>query len=236
MTITPYDRIADWYDNIVRTSWGNHEDELPLLSELVGDIKGKDICDLACGQGSITRRLAQAGARVVGVDISERLLEFAKKDEEAEPLGIRYIQDDAQHLDTLPDQSFDGVVCTWSLIDIEDLTECLNAVVRILRPGGWLVFSITHPCFLGPQARRVDGDWLVGNYLKEGFWRNDYAEGVRGKVGTYHRTLSTYVNTLAEAGLLIDRVVEPRRPDSGNARLPDTSKVPPFVYARCKKL
>lgn len=236
MLVTPYDRIADWYDNIVRTSWGNHEDELPLLFELMGDIDDKDVCDLGCGQGSITRRLAQAGARVVGIDMSERLLEVARQDEEAEPLGIRYIHDDAHHLDTLPDRSFDGVVSTWSLIDIEDLDGCLKAVARLLRPSGWLVFSITHPCFLGPLARRVGDDWLVGSYLKEGFWRNDYPEGVRGKVGTYHRTLSTYINTLAEAGLLIERVVEPRRPHSDNPRLPDDEKVPAFLWARCKKL
>ena len=177
MTSTPYDGIADWYDNIVRTSWGNHKDELPLLLELMGDVENEDICDLGCGQGAVTRRLAQAGARVVGVDISERLLEFAKQNEEAEPLGIRYVRDDAEDLNTLPDQSFDGVVSTWSLIDIEDLAACLNSVARILRPDGWLVFAITHPCFLGPQARRVDEDWLAGNYLNEGFWRNDYQEG-----------------------------------------------------------
>ena len=78
----------------------------------MGDIGGMKICDLACGQGRITRRLARAGANVVGVDISERLLEIARREEESEPSGITYVRDDAHHLTGLPDQSFDGVVYT----------------------------------------------------------------------------------------------------------------------------
>ena len=77
MPATPYDRIADWYDELVRTAWGDHEQTLPELGDLIGDIRGKEVCDLACGQGSITRWLAQPGGIVTGVDISERLLEIA---------------------------------------------------------------------------------------------------------------------------------------------------------------
>ena len=239
MPATPYDRIANWYDERVRAGWGDsggQQQALSALSALMGDIGGKEVCDLACGQGAIARRLAQAGASVVGTDISDRLLQIAKREEEAEPLGIAYVRDDAQRLAKLSDHSFDGVVCTWSLLDIEDLTACLKAVARILRPAGWFVFVITHPCFQAPGGRWVDANRLVGNYFEEGLWRSDNPEGVRGKVGAYHRTLSTYVNGLVEAGLMIERLIEPQGAGCSGDSTPDTSKVPAFLAVRCKKL
>jgi ubiquinone/menaquinone biosynthesis C-methylase UbiE len=61
MPASPYNRIADWYNELVRTAWGDHEQTLPELGDLIGDIRGKEVCDLACGQGSITRWLARSG-------------------------------------------------------------------------------------------------------------------------------------------------------------------------------
>ena len=94
---------------------------------------------------------------------------------------------------------------------------------------------MTHPCFLRPQSHRVGADWVVGNYLKEGFWRSDFPEGVRGKVGTFHRTLGTYINSLVAAGLTIEKLIEPHRPAGGNPRLPQPLEVPAFLGGRCRK-
>jgi len=236
MTTTPYDRIADWYDEFVREGPGDSESlrrERSSISTLMGDIGGQQICDLACGQGRITRWLARAGASVVGVDISERLLEIARRDEEEESLGITYVQDDAQRLGRLSDHSFDGVVCTWSLVDIEDMTACFASVARVLRPEGWFVFLITHPCFDLPGSRAQGADKSLWNYFEEGFWRVDNPGGVKAKVGSYHRTLSTYVNGLAEAGLMIERMIEPQ---GGRHSVLDTNRVPGFLFVRCRSL
>ena len=77
MTTTPYDDVADWYDEHARSSWeypGDENDLVATLFRLTGDVDGLNVCDPARGQGTITRRLARAGADVVGVDISSRLL------------------------------------------------------------------------------------------------------------------------------------------------------------------
>ena len=206
------------------------------LTHLTGDVRDKDVCDIGCGQGAITRRLARAGARVVGVDISERLLEMAKQYEDAEPLKIAYLKDDARSLTRLSDGSFDLVICHFALIDIDDLDAYLNTVARVLRSSGTFVFVMTHSCFLGPQSRRLDEDWVVGNYLKEGIWRSDFPEGVRGKVRTFHRTLSTYINSLVAADLMTEKLIEPHRPAGGNPRLPQPQEVPAFPGGRCKKV
>src|SRR2546426_12146284 len=93
MTETAYDEIAEWYDDSVNASSLLHDLVLPTLFDLSGTVEGLRICDLACGQGVIARRLAKTGAAVVGVDTSARLLDIAQRYEAEEPLGIAYRHD-----------------------------------------------------------------------------------------------------------------------------------------------
>ncbi len=72
MNHASYDDIAQWYDSYLRENPIYHELVLPTLLELVGEVAGQTICDLACGQGWIARALARRGARVTGVDLAER--------------------------------------------------------------------------------------------------------------------------------------------------------------------
>jgi SAM-dependent methyltransferase len=221
MDTSPYDPIADWYDEKVRRDWNGHAQTLPHLLELTEDIAGSDVCDVACGQGTITRKLAEAGGRVVGVDTSQQMLGLAQAEEDGRPLGINYLQDDARRLRSLPDESF-------------DLASCLHSITRVLRVGGAFVFCITHPCFTGPGAGWKDNGYLVGSYLEEGFWVSENPDGVRSRVGAHHRTLSTYVNELVAAGLAIERLLEPSRVHAGTS-LPHTRQVPGSLYMRCRK-
>lgn len=239
----PYDAIADWYDEYVRTE--------PLLAEVVipaplrlveeaGRLRDAIICDLACGQGVIARELAQRGAHVTGIDISERLLTLARSQPVAAPHAISWRHDDAQVGRTLADACFDGVVCNMALMDIPDLAAALRTVARILRPGGWFVFSITHPCIQMPDSAwmtRPDGAAIrgTGNYFAEGFWQPAGAPGVRGRVGAHHRTLSSYLNALADAGLSVKRTVEPPATSALIERMPGYRWLPPALLSRCRK-
>src|SRR5919198_230000 len=116
MTDSAYDEIAEWYDDSVKSSSLIHDLLLPSLFDLIGNVEGLRVCDLACGQGVVARHLAKSGATVVGVDTSARLLDIAQRYEVEEPLGIVYRHDDAQTLATLPDAAFDGVVCNMALM------------------------------------------------------------------------------------------------------------------------
>ena len=234
MNTTPYDRIADWYDEKIREVWGSHATTLPYLFDLTGDIAALDVCDVACGQGTIARKLAEAGGRVVGVDTSKRLLGMAQSQEDAQPLGIKDLPDDAQRLTSIPDDSFDLVTCTWALMDIDDLASCLQSVERVLRKGGTFVCCIAHPCFTGPAAARTETGYVVGNYLSEGFWVSDNPDGLRNKVDANHRIVSTYINELVAAGLIIERLLEPSRVHGGS-QLTDAGQVPGALYMRCRK-
>ncbi len=241
MTTPRYDQIADWYNGSIRSGSLIHDLVVPELLNLTGDIRGKHVCDLACGQGVIARQLAQKGASVVGVDIAEKMLAFARRDEEMEPLGIVYLHDDAQTLSSIADAIFEGVVCNMALVDIPDIDATCHTVQRILREGGWFVFSITHPCFQTPAStwtNAEDGSVYreVRGYFTEGFWRSANPQGVRGQVGAYHRMLSTYLNALIGAGFLLERMVEPQATGQIAASIPGYTEVPAAILVRCKRM
>lgn len=238
--MTSYDEIAEWYDESIRAGTLLHELVFPGLFALTDDVGGQHVCDLACGQGVVARQLARRGARVVGIDVSTKLLHIARRDEAAAPLGIVYVHDDAQILTTVADETFDGVVCNMALMDIPDGRGVFRTVHRILRPAGWFVFSITHPCFETPTSDWADEQGrpvrrVVSGYFQEGFWRSEHPQGVRGRVGAYHRTLSTYVNLLTEMGLVVERFVEPAATGELAGWLPGFREVPAVLLVRCCK-
>lgn len=240
MTDAPYDAIAPWYDALVRSDALAGDLVLPALFALVGAVDGQAVCDLACGQGRVARLLAERGAHVSGIDLSPALIAIAQRDEGAAPLGVRYRVDDAQTLANCANGSFDGVVCNLALMDIPDLQAVSASIARVLRPGGWFVCSLTHPCFESPHSdgeQDVDGAWSrrVRNYYAEGFWRSTNPHGVRGQVGAHHRTLATYFTTLLAAGLTLTDVVEPRADGAALQRTPGYAAAPAFLVLRWKR-
>jgi ubiquinone/menaquinone biosynthesis C-methylase UbiE len=233
-----YDELADWYDD-----WVGDAETDPLfapVAALLGDVAGARVCELACGQGRVSRYLARRGARVVGIDVSGKLLAIAAERERAHPCGVGYLLDDAHHLASVRDAAFDGVVCHMSLMDIPDLASTFRAVARVLRPGGWFAFATFHPCFNAPAStEEVDPDgklWRrVTDYWTEGFWRSDLRKGPPARVGAYHRTLGTYLNALTETGFLIEHVEEPRAAGRVAESRPIWAEVPATLVARCRR-
>jgi ubiquinone/menaquinone biosynthesis C-methylase UbiE len=235
-----YDSIAEWYDTWVGTHSMDEDPFFPAVRTLMGEVAGLRICDLACGQGRLARHLADLGAHVVGIDLSAKLLEIARRHEETEPRGIEFLHADAQSLDGVVDGSFDGVVCFQALMDIPDLAPTLQSVARILRPDGWFVFSVIHPCYNPPPSGEVQTSqgWVrtVSGYWDEGYWRSDTRTGPPGKVGSYHRTLSTYVNALTDVGFALERMSEPRATGRAAEQRPVWVEVPAVLAVRCREV
>ena len=127
------------------------------------------------------------------------------------------------------------------MMDIPDLVATLRAVARILRPGGWFVFSVVHPICQTPGSPWwvLEEGGIVGvevrDYFAEGYWRRATPNGIRGRLGAHHRTLSTYVNGLADAGLSIERLLEPRATGRYAEAAPVHEDVPAALVARCKR-
>src|SRR5215218_204760 len=132
-TFNPYDEIADWYNEWVGTGSMSEDPFFRVVEDLMGEVAGLHICDLACGQGRAARHLADSGARVTGVDLSAKLLAIAHRHEAARPRGIGYVRADAANLESLKDRIFDGVLSHMALMDIPDLASTLNGAARILK-------------------------------------------------------------------------------------------------------
>jgi 2-polyprenyl-3-methyl-5-hydroxy-6-metoxy-1,4-benzoquinol methylase len=232
--------FVHYYDALLRQGALIHEFVVPRLLHLIGPVQHQRICDLACGQGIVARELAARGAQVVGVDRSAEMLALAQSYEACQPLGIHYVHDDAQRLGTLPDASFDGVVCNMALPDIADLPAAAHAIARVLAPGGWLVFSLPHPCFHTPDSQwDRDGQGpvaVIRRYFAEGFWTAADPQRFAGLVGAYHRTLSTYLNTFTQVGLLLQELREPRATATFAVRKPGYREVPGVLLARCENV
>lgn len=212
-----YDHVAEEYDRLVQQGSSIIALAASALLDAVGPVAGLWVCDVACGQGVVTRELARRGASATGVDLSARLIELARRYEEQEPLGIAYVVDDAQVLRQIPSGQFHLVTCSLALMDIPDLDAVYRSVRRVLKPGGRFVFTITHPCFQTPGTN-VDTDAAgrfvarrVLRYKEEGFWRSEGGK-IRTWVGAHHRTLSTYLNRLLAAGFHPRSIAEPTLP------------------------
>jgi SAM-dependent methyltransferase len=233
MTEARYDSVADFYE----AGWADSYDDpvSAALLDLVGPVAGLAVLDVACGHGRITRELARRGGHVVGVDISAMLIEKAEDAQRAEPLAIRYLRGDIASAEALEGMSFDAVVCSFGLSDIDDLDSSVATIAGVLRTGGRFVFSILHPCFPGGQG--VSGSWPSGgDYYDEVWWLADGAlSTLRRQVGANHRMLSTYLNLLRRHGLWLDQVVEPNPPPEWADQRPDAAGFPVFLVARCVK-
>jgi SAM-dependent methyltransferase len=226
-SVARYDQIADFYEQ--RSGKTVSDPATAALLDLAGDVGGLRLLEVACGQGRVARELARRGAALTGLDISAVLLAKARAYEAAGPLGISYLHADVAAHGVLDGQVFDGVVCNYGLSDIDDLDGLLANVARLLRPGGWLVFSLLHPCFPGWDSDAPSSWPPDQGYYQEGWWLASNT-GYRGRVGSSHRMISTYLNSLTAHGLVMDRAAEPPPGPEMEARRPPGAVPVPFYF------
>jgi len=221
--------------------WTRAMEHAELLA-LLPDAHGRRILDLGCGAGQLAHHLATRGAAdVVGVDVSERMLAMAQR-EFAHP-RITYTRSAIEHL-AFPQARFDLVVSVLALHYVDDYLGLMRRIADWLTPGGTLVYSIEHPIYTGRVPRddrwTVDGEgrrtaWALDRYADEGA-RDEtwFVAGVR-KV---HRTFSTLVNGVLDAGLVLERVLEPMPSERwlrDHPQFADERRRPMFLMVRARK-
>lgn len=183
--------------------------EWPAVRALLPDLAGARVVDLGCGYGWFSRFARDQGAsRVLGVDVSERMLAKAKV--MTADAAIIYERVDLERLD-LPEASFDLAYSSLAFHYIADFAGLLAAIHRALAPGSRLVFSMEHPIFMAPRnaawSTDLDGRriWPLDSYQVEGPRTTNWlAQGVVKQ----HRTLGTTLNLLIGAGFTIRHVEE----------------------------
>ena len=108
---TDYDLITTEYQRSKLQPWRRYA-EGSLLFDLAGDLSGKKVLDLACGEGFYTRMIRLRGAtRVVGVDLSAGMIDLARQQEASQPTGIDYRNHDV--CDLALDETFDLVMAAY---------------------------------------------------------------------------------------------------------------------------
>lgn len=247
---------ADAWTKLARAGCDIYRDGLntPAFLEMLPDVAGRRGIDIGCGEGHNTRLLAKRGARMTGIDIAERFIGHAHEFETREPLGIEYRVASAVQL-PFPDETFDFATAVMSLMDIPETRDALAEAHRVLRPQGFLQFSICHPCFDTPQRRNLrDANGLtyaieVSDYYRQidgridewifsGMSPKDRMNLPRFKVPRFTRTLSEWLNLLIETGFRLERVAEPRPSDEAVRRYPglqDAQVVAYFLHVRARK-
>jgi SAM-dependent methyltransferase len=179
--------------------------EWPALKALLPSMHGLNVVDLGCGY---RWALENGAASVLGLDVSEKMLERARETPTA--ANIRYERADLEQLD-LPACSFDLAYSSLALHYIKDLPGLFARLYTALKPGSHFVFSIEHPIFMAPRnpGWLVDSEgnkrWPLDSYQLEGERVTNWlAEGVIKQ----HRTVGTLLNSLIDAGFSIRHVNE----------------------------
>jgi ubiquinone/menaquinone biosynthesis C-methylase UbiE len=216
--------------------------ELPTLFSLMPDLEGKRVLDLGCGTGERCIDYLKHGAvTVTGIDISEKMLAVAKS-ENADP-DITYLNMPMEDIGSL-DGEFDVVISSLALHYVEDFSGVVKNVYRLLCDGGIFLFSQEHPlstCYSGAGdrwTRDENGKKIhanIANYCVER--RNDSTWFVDG-VQRFHRMFQTIVNTLADNGFSIKKMVEPYPTEEILQKYPeyyDNFHKPDFLFVKAVK-
>lgn len=204
------------YSQMTRSRQGlDGAGEWNTLKRLLPDFSGKRVLDLGCGYGWHCIYAMEQGAKsVTGVDLSEKMLETARAKTKYQE--VTYLQMPIEDIDFEAD-SFDIVISSLAFHYIQNFDEVVEKVNRCLSKNGYFIFSAEHPVFTAYGTQ----DWFydkagkilhfpVDNYFYEG---KRTASFLGENVIKYHKTLTTYLNTLLTNGFELLNIVEPQPPE-----------------------
>ena len=231
------DHAGWWQRGFTEGADPEYEEQiLPLAAEHLAG--ARDVLDVGCGEGQVARLAVSVGAdRVVGVDPTWGQLAVA-----CERGGSpRYGRAEAAAL-PFTAGSFDAVVACLVFEHIDAVDDALSEVGRVLRPGGRFLFFLNHPLLQTPGSGWIDDRildeqyWRIGPYLVEDRSLEEVEKDVH--IPFVHRPLSRYVNAMATAGLVIERMEEPAPPPGFLARAEEykeAATIPRLLFMRAVK-
>ncbi|TDM11962.1 class I SAM-dependent methyltransferase [Macrococcus lamae] len=207
--------IFDRYGEMQRSQKGlEAAGEWEAFKKMIPDLKGAHVLDLGCGYGwHCEYAVAEGAEHVVGVDISEKMIERAKQQPNADK--ITYIQGSLDDLEGLNFETheFDVVMSSLALHYLPSFSEVVEEVKQVLTINGTFVFSVEHPIFTahGSQDWIYDDagnkvSWPVDNYHREGERQTNF---LGESVTKYHKTMAHYLSVLIEHNFVIKGIDEP---------------------------
>ncbi|MBQ6933638.1 MAG: class I SAM-dependent methyltransferase [Clostridia bacterium] len=216
--------------------------EMPALFSLLPSLENRKILDLGCGYGGHCMEFVRMGAeRVVGVDISQKMLEIARRENAHEK--ISYVNMAMEDISAI-DEKFDLAVSSLALHYVEDFEGVVKNVHSLLNEGGVFVFSQENPivtCHSGGSRWTKDenGNKIHMNLANYGIEGERDTVWFVDNVKKYHRMFSTVVNTLIQNGFVIEKMIEPLPTEELLAKYPDHRDLfhkPDFMLIRARKI
>lgn len=208
------DFLAGFLKRRERKESPNNAIEKPIICELLGDVEGKAILDLGCGEGSFGNELLSSGAAsYTGIEGSREMALLASR--ATAQLGGQIRLEDLESFQAEGSQ-YDLIVSRFVIHYLADIRHLFREVKQALVPGGKFVFTVQHPLTTSSFASKAQGerrgDWLVDDYFREGERSEPW---ISKTVVKHHRTTETYFTALIEAGFAVTALRE-GKPDSSN--------------------
>ena len=179
------------------------------LLELVGDYEDKSILDIGCGIGNFCKAFSDKAKKIIGIDISFRVIEYAKQNNNAD--NIEYIVYDIAKLKEI-NEKFDIIFSDMVFNYIEDYDKLLKDIYNCLNPNGTVVISQIHPI---STASLGESSWVeeegklrfkLDNYSNVSKRKREYFTGT---FELYHRRFEELINIAIKNGFSIEGVYEP---------------------------
>jgi SAM-dependent methyltransferase len=233
-----WERQAGWWQDGF-TDGADAEYEEQIIPLALAALRGAErVLDIGTGEGQIARMAVLDGASfVVGIDPTRAQLRTAGE----RGGGVFYARGSAERL-PFADASFDAIVVCLVFEHITDHVPAIAEIARVLRPGGRFAFFLNHPLLQAPNSGWVidhildEQYWRIGPYLEPDVTMEELAPGV--VLPFVHRPLSDYVNAMAENGLTIERMEEPRPPEGFLARAAEyraAASIPRLLLLRARR-
>jgi SAM-dependent methyltransferase len=180
--------------------WQIPEAELQVL----GDVRDRDILELGCGAAQWSIALARAGARPIGLDLSDRQLDHARRLMAEAGVEFPLVHASAEAV-PLPDVSFDIVFCDYGAMTFADPYLTVPEAARLLRSGGLFAFSHTSPIrtLAWPLDEERAGDRLVNDYF--GMHASDDGETI-----DFNLPFGEWIRLFRRHGFAVEDLIEPR--------------------------
>lgn len=246
---TDWDSVAQWYTKYLQEDTDSYHAKVivPNLMRLLGDLEGKKILDVGCGDGSIATIISEKAKLVDAFDGSTFLINEAKKKKGK----VNFFVHDARLPISQKHGVYDHVICILAIQNIDNLHAVCKNIADALPSGASFSIVTSHPAFRVPQesdwyysdARKAQGR-VVYNYLSEKKITIALEPSKKNSAHTYtfHRPLQVYMKCLSNAGFMIRRMEEwtshkasekgPRRAAEDQARL----EIPMFLYLEAVKV
>ncbi|MFC4403932.1 class I SAM-dependent methyltransferase [Gracilibacillus xinjiangensis] len=237
-----------WDDYMGEESNAFHRDIIRPSTEKLLKIKKRDvILDVACGNGNFSRRLAELGAKVTAIDYSKTMIERAKLRSESIIQYKRVDATDYEEMLKLGIDTYDKAVSNMALMDISHVEPLIKALSLLIKSNGRFVFSIVHPCFQVPGARKVTetiddkGRQItthsvqLSNYIKMEQYEAIAVNGQPSPHLMFHRPLSYYVNMFSQYGFVLENLAEPTFQEEAT-NIFEWIEIPPAIIFSFRKL